>query len=183
MREENLRVMITKRMLREGLFRCLKRIRLDKLTVSELCKESHVNRATFYNHYDTPRDILSEIGWEYAEEVKKIFTETSDKSIRDRLEESIDVLYKYKDEIKIIFVNGADANMTRAVSEIYMWLWQQVGRELIRLNDLDDVGRELIGTSIGWGSFHLIMKWLTEDIEKTPGEIADMVMSVMQSVI
>ena len=73
MNAENMRVRVTKRMLREGLLRCLKHTSIDKLSVSELCRESGVNRATFYNHYEIPKDILMEIGMEYADEIKRIF--------------------------------------------------------------------------------------------------------------
>lgn len=68
-----MRVIVSKRMMKEGLIRCLKNKSIDKISITELCRESHVNRATFYNHYETPYQILLEIGWEHANEIKNIF--------------------------------------------------------------------------------------------------------------
>ena len=44
---------MTKRMLKEWLLRPL-----DNIHVNELCRESGINRATFYRHYETPQDVL-----------------------------------------------------------------------------------------------------------------------------
>jgi len=86
MNDENLRVRVTKRMLREGLMRCLARKNIDKLSVTELCREADVNRATFYNHYEVPRDILYEIGQEIAEKMKHIFEANQKIPMKDRIE-------------------------------------------------------------------------------------------------
>ncbi len=50
----NMRVAVTKRMLKEGLLRCLETKDLEEITISELCKEAGINRATFYKHFNTP---------------------------------------------------------------------------------------------------------------------------------
>ena len=51
--KENQRMVVTKRMLKEWLLRPL-----DNIHVNELCRESGINRATFYRHYETPQDVL-----------------------------------------------------------------------------------------------------------------------------
>ena len=73
MEKENQRITISKRMLKEGLLRCLKHTEIDKLSISDLCRESGINRATFYHHYQLPKDVLSDIGWEHTLEIKRIF--------------------------------------------------------------------------------------------------------------
>ena len=52
-RKENQRITLTKKLLQEGLLRLLETKRLDKISVTELCREAGINRATFYNHYDS----------------------------------------------------------------------------------------------------------------------------------
>ena len=34
---------------------------MDKITVTELCEEAGINRATFYRHYSVPVDVLIDI--------------------------------------------------------------------------------------------------------------------------
>ena len=62
--KDDQRIALTKRLLREGLLRLLSKTDLNKISVTQLCIESGVNRATFYRHYEEPRDILNDInGW------------------------------------------------------------------------------------------------------------------------
>ena len=42
---------------------------LNKISVTQLCIESGINRATFYRHYEEPRDILNDIKYEIFQEV------------------------------------------------------------------------------------------------------------------
>ena len=61
MPKENQRITLTKRLLKEGLFRLLKTKELNKINVSELCKEAGINRATFYKYYTAPQDVLKDV--------------------------------------------------------------------------------------------------------------------------
>ena len=46
------RVIITKMMLKEALLKLLHTRQLNKITITDLCRESGINRATFYRHYE-----------------------------------------------------------------------------------------------------------------------------------
>ena len=59
--KENQRIALTKKLLQEGLLRLLETKSLDKISVTELCRESGINRATFYNHYNSPQELLTDI--------------------------------------------------------------------------------------------------------------------------
>ena len=71
--KDDQRIALTKRLLREGLLRLLSKTDLNKISVTQLCIESGINRATFYRHYEEPRDILNDI--KYLLEVKMTITE------------------------------------------------------------------------------------------------------------
>lgn len=40
------------------------------ITVSELCKSAHINRGTFYLHFDSIQDILEKLEQDFFEEIK-----------------------------------------------------------------------------------------------------------------
>ena len=61
MEKENQRVIITKKLLKESLLNILRKKNISEVTVTELCKASGINRATFYRHYDVPGDVLLDI--------------------------------------------------------------------------------------------------------------------------
>ena len=64
--QESQRTVLTKRLFHEALLRLLKRKSIHSISVSELCREAGLNRATFYRHYDIPSSVLEEI---LAEEI------------------------------------------------------------------------------------------------------------------
>ena len=70
-------------MHREGMLRCLESKQLSRITVSDLCKESGINRATFYNHYDSPCMILRELAYEYANQITAIYESRLKKESKD----------------------------------------------------------------------------------------------------
>lgn len=69
--KDSQRTIITKRMLKEGLLRLLKTKPLDKISIAELCRESGINRTTFYRHYEVPKDILKEMQTEFIKEMRE----------------------------------------------------------------------------------------------------------------
>lgn len=168
-----MRVRVTKRMLREGLVRCLKRTDIDKLSVSELCREAGVNRATFYNHYEIPKDILSEMGQEFADDARHIFESNPKAPIKANLSKCLELLYNNRSQIRIIYLSRSDQNLTNAESDIFMTQWKQVSDLIKPLKLRDETEYELVATAMGLGVYNLILKWIVEDIDKTPDEIAE----------
>lgn len=176
MENENMRVIVSKRMMKEGLLRCLKKKSIDKITITELCREAQVNRATFYNHYETPFQILLEIGWDHANEIKNIFGTNirhTDESVRRRMTNCFEYLYENKASVKILFSANADKFIAQTSKEIFSWSWQQ-NLDLKKHIELNDNEYKLAVNSYGWAAYHLIKQWLMEDIELSPEEITDL---------
>ena len=72
MGEKNQRFMLTKRLLKDSLIRFMSKKEPQKITISELCKDAGINRATFYNHYNTPYGLLREIEMKMVKEIHNI---------------------------------------------------------------------------------------------------------------
>lgn len=171
---ENMRVLVSKRMLKEGLLRCLEQKPIDKISVSELCREAQINRATFYNHYESPRDILVEIGWEHAKEIKSLFEEEKRLPLQKKLVKVFTYLYDNKWAVNILFSAGADQRMVQSMSEVFVWAWADLANLRKDLQLKDEVEVELASHTYGWAAYFLIGKWLRDDIEKSPEEIAEL---------
>jgi AcrR family transcriptional regulator len=54
------RTLKTERLLFQALARLLKEKEFDRITVSDIVKEAHVTRKTFYNHYQDKLDMVQE---------------------------------------------------------------------------------------------------------------------------
>ena len=55
------RVLRSKKATREALLRLIQTKPVSRISTTELCREANINRNTFYAHYSTPEEVLSEI--------------------------------------------------------------------------------------------------------------------------
>lgn len=61
MNEQDIRVVKTKKAIRDALFSILGTKPIDKITVKEISETAKVNRKTFYAHYTKIEDIVTEM--------------------------------------------------------------------------------------------------------------------------
>ena len=55
---ENIRVRLTKRLLKDALISLMQTMPFDRITVKRLCEEAGINRTTFYLHYHDTEQLL-----------------------------------------------------------------------------------------------------------------------------
>ena len=55
------RVERTKGTIRRTLLSLMGERPVERITTTELCREAHINRNTFYAHYGSPEDVLREV--------------------------------------------------------------------------------------------------------------------------
>lgn len=71
------RVRRTKKQLEEALIRLLGKKSIQKISVRELADEADITRATFYQHYRDPYEMLKDMQDEILEHVQKIINVTT----------------------------------------------------------------------------------------------------------
>lgn len=71
--DQDQRVRITKRMIRESFLKLLAHKPVRRITVRELCESAGINRGTFYAHYLDVYDLLEQIENELLEEFEESF--------------------------------------------------------------------------------------------------------------
>jgi len=180
MKKENQRVALTKRLLRDALFHLLQTESLNKITITRLCQEADVNRATFYHHYTAPRDVLMEAATELAEDLKKINPPTSLPNEAEQFMAKICTYLKEKaDIVKVLFLCETDDDLANTLSDINQNMWEK-DHSLTQKIPLDDDNARLLSSFFISGAYQLIRLWLLEDIQKTPEEIAKLVCSVIK---
>ena len=163
------RVILTKRLLREGLLRCLEKDPIDKITVHRLCEEAGVNRSTFYKHYQSPIQILHEITRDYADQLQSIFDEhikNTPGDYKKATEARCEYLYGKKAEIKVLFSENTGRYIEKAAIDIMEWM---IKSRSGRTTDTDEL--RLFITTSSMAIYGLMKCWLTEDIQKTPRDI------------
>lgn len=178
--KQDLRVAVTKRLIKEALLRLLNEKPLDKIKVNELCAESGVNRATFYRHYEALQDVLHEIEEEFIRQMPhpakppRNITEA-----RDYMETVCTYLYAHSDMIKLLFLNRTDADMMQGMNEFYR-SFLELRKKETPVPEMDEDTVKVIIALVGGGGRCLLQQWILGDIQKTPKEIADILCNVIR---
>jgi len=153
----------------------MKRKPISEITVSELCKESGVNRATFYNHYDSPLAIVKEIAREYISDMRELYLRTKKSNDGDRelaLQACLEYLQDRRPVLDVLFSDNAENFTTSFVEEMVDDIMTDYNDRLKAMVP-DDVGFDymLYGAVTASAAYSLIRVWIAYDIKKTPAEM------------
>ncbi len=178
----DMRVTLTKRLLKEGLLRMLERETLSKISISELCGESGINRATFYKHYQSPAMILREIAYDHYEQMSSIYRAMRRKGgdEEDGIEACMQYLLDRKTEIKVLFSQNAESSLNRFGLEIVNEKLAQQRALLQERIQGDSDDHFLYAVATASASFGLLEAWLTMDIDKSPRELVRILKRVIK---
>lgn len=172
--KENQRIALTKRLLREGLLTLLEHQPMDKISVTELCRISGINRSTFYNHYSSPQDILRDIEENLTMDMMAITAHHKPHMATvECVEEICAYLQKNKKLVTVLIVFNTDTDLVDVFRRIEKHFASTRPRNW-RDSDPDTI--HLVSSFICTGCYYMIREWLIRDIPKTPREIAELAM-------
>ena len=179
MDRENQRIAVTKRMLKESLLRLLEEKDLDKINVTELCRDAGVNRATFYRHYQIPRDVLIEIEMDLYYDLKnRVDMPKKPEDIRL----AIEALCRYMEEnaklLRIMLRSNSDTDFAMFVNSIYAEIWSEISKVGV-LQKLSDEDVQLLTMYCTGGSYFVLRQWLLGNVHKSSKQMAEYVYELL----
>lgn len=179
MGRENQRITITKRLLKESMLRLLREKELDKINVTELCRDAGINRATFYRHYEIPRDVLIEIEKDLYYDLKRV---VSVPKTAEDVRPCIDKMCAYMEQnanlLKIIIQCNSDTDFAMFINEIYLELWSEIGR-LPVFRDLDPEDVKLITLYSAGGSYFILRHWLLGNLRMSAEQMSSYIYELL----
>ena len=179
MEKEDQRIRLTKRLLKEKLIELLDKKRIDKISVTELCKQAEINRSTFYQHYSTPKDVLLDIEREFSREaVASLRRINPGSTLEERLTQICAFIYQNAAMQKIILKNTSDSDVAQVFSDSGFHIWD-ISDYLCNDQDMDEISRNLASVFINYGISRVVREWIVNDIPKTPREIAEIICGIM----
>ena len=167
------RVLYTKMFLKESLLELMKEKPIDKITPTELCRKANINRNTFYSHYYTPRDVLTEIETDFSAQIIESLSSqytAENIDISQTLKEICNIIYMQKDFCKILLSENGDGAFFEAIisagKPVVLAGWKTEG---VALGE-DEM--EMFFAYIVNGSIAYIRKWAATDMREPPEKIA-----------
>ena len=176
-KKENQRITLTRRLLQDGLLTLLEAKPLEKISVTELCQVSGINRSTFYHHYDSPQDVLADIENRITQELASMNTVASTpEETLDNLE-AMCAYFKANSKVILVLIRcNADADLADAFSQMY----NQYRRTRPQLTEHMSGDRlQLTATFLYTGCYYMIREWLTRDLPLSPREVAELALTII----
>ena len=119
MKNQDTRVQMTKKLLKDALLEILKSKPITSVTVKELVDTAGINRGTFYLHYDTPMALLKDIENSFVQDNMGMFesflAKGYDRSYLSLLFESV---WKNQDVLRILLGPNGDPAFQNTLREI-----------------------------------------------------------------
>jgi len=160
-------------MLKEGLIRLLKKKPLDKISITELCREAEINRTTFYRHYELPKDVLMEMKSDFFEDAVKDFQQPM--TIND-IERFFAYLYEHSELVKLFFQYNSDDDWANIFIRIFSNFQEKMPKAF---RNIDENSAKLLSTYLAGGAFFLVRQWIIEDIPMPPKDVAAIALNVL----
>lgn len=72
------KVSMTKKLIHNAVLYLLTKIRIEQITVVQICEAAGVSRNAFYNIYHSPKDVIDEIKYNFFSDLSKTFSYSDD---------------------------------------------------------------------------------------------------------
>lgn len=174
--KENQRIALTKKLLQEGLLRLLDIKPLENISVTELCRESGINRATFYNHYSSPQELLDDIEARMTVQLKDIIgNPKTAHEIIAHLENVCAFFLDHAQTVLTLHRCHADDEITDALHELN----QNFRLYTLSSKYTESMSKEslhLVSVFFYTGCYNILLEWIRRDLPLTPKEIANLML-------
>lgn len=174
-KKEDRRVTMTKRMLRDALIEMLKEKDIYHISIRELCERADVNRSTFYKHYGSQFDLLTDMENNMLDFIVKTI-----KHNEAEPEKIITTACKYLEEniefARLIINNNVDP----AFAQKLFAMDSVKASALKRFSDINnDAELEYIYNFLIYGAFRVICVWLNKEDRESPEMLAKLINQLM----
>lgn len=120
---ENRRVKMTKRLMKDSLIELLDEKPLEKITVTEICKNADVNRSTFYAYYEDIAMLMLEIEDEVLEHVTVYadnFNDYTDKKMLEVFEEFFEYVRENARLFRVLMIRHDNSSFNHRMLDAVM---------------------------------------------------------------
>lgn len=161
---------ITKKAIADGFKRLMKEKRFEKITISDIAKECHLNRQTFYYHFQDKYELVN---WIYYNEAivgltTNLTLHTWPQCICDMLTIMKREDYFYQNSLMTAGREEFQSYFFRVFKELFI----NVIEELSQGHPPNPDQQEFIAQFYSFGIVGTIFQWVAQGMETPPAKIA-----------
>ncbi len=165
------RVKYTKKIIRDTFLDLLQEKEINKITVSEICKNADINRATFYRYYIDVYDLLDKIELDFVEQLKQFELKEDTITVKAFSKEYLTVFLENKELVKILFSTKNNVFFLNEFLELVYSTCKKVWNK--EMPDLSEEEIETAAVFIFNGALGVINYWVINDFNDSVEHISD----------
>ena len=170
------RILKTKRLFRESLLSLMKEVPIEQITVAAICNRAEVNRNTFYYHYETVDELLSEITDGFFGQITSALTDIKD------VEEANIIMYRVcwdnSDLLHTLLVDNQYLPFIHKLMDLPCL--QSQGAIIERNSRVGQNVMDMISSFNTVGSLALLSVWLKQGMPISPEGLGKLVTKLMK---
>ena len=170
----NRRSEATKNKIKQTLVDMLHTQDINKITVQALCEKAGINRSTFYNHYESPLAVLSNIEYEFVTKLepylsKDICTDSGITNLTNMISRILECIQENQNICFLLREPGLQNIFKRNV-------FRDIFKASLMMHPVfEKYAGDMLPYAqsfILYGCGHVIDLWLNEGCKESPQEIA-----------
>jgi len=174
------RIRYTKHVIRQEFIELLKNNNISKITVSNICTNAQINRATFYKYYDNPYDLLVKTECDLLDTLQNKIEKHSDREFTSMLRIVLEDLKENVNIYSVLFSKNGDLAFRE---RIFALCYQE---NMAYINDsfptLSDINKEWLYDFMLEGSNGIINNWINGGMSESIDEIVDFSRSLAKTI-
>ncbi|CAG9620291.1 TetR/AcrR family transcriptional regulator [Sutcliffiella rhizosphaerae] len=164
----------TRKVLKESLMTLLKEKSIGSITIKEICEIADINRSTFYAHFSSQYDLLNSIDDEFTEDMVKTLNQYNFLK-EDEAYQMTEKIFEYiaakSETCKLLLSENTEVQFQKKGMQIAK---QYILKNWLTDKKIDPETYEYLSVFFVSGSIYTIKRWLENDMDKTPSEMADL---------
>ena len=177
--KENQRFQQTHTQIMDTLIHLLKEKDLKQISVSEICREVHINRSTFYEHFVDVYDLMQKIEKDMSKELKDCYQQGMMVSNKEAF---LNLFCYVRKKKKFYSVYLGQGNMLPITGELLGADFQRDGATLAEIRWItSQVQLDYHLDFFRAGINAIIRHWLDRDCAESPDELYDILEKEYQS--
>lgn len=168
--QENQRIRLSKKMLKDSLTHLLRKENIHKISVRDICDGAQINRTTFYKYYGSQYDLLADMENDVLTQIGNFLDESNDNNDDNlkRLVQIIVFINENLDLCAILLNNNVDPKFPEKLFSL-----PSIRNNLAQLmTDYDEEKLEYLFGFVISGGFDMMKRWINNENRESPEEMA-----------
>jgi len=162
----------SKKKMETNFIKLLKKKRLNKITVKEICEKSHLNRGTFYNHYLDVFDLIQQIENNLITDLEKKLSKYSSNELNENplpiFKDLLSFFYKHAPIISILLEKYDESLFQKKIIDLF----KTRALNNWRISSTNNIHYDYFLEYVIYGCLGIIKKWLKNNCLEDPNSLA-----------